>query len=303
MNDDKGSTKTITRIMQHVALQQFPAATLYVIASPIGNTGDISLRALHILTLVDAVACEDTRTTGALLAQYGISKELIPSHQHNERQMAERLVSRLMQGERIALLSDAGTPAISDPGSLVVDAALAAGLRVTPIPGASAAITALSASGLTENRFYFLGFLPAKTTARETALKSLEHISATLVIYEAPHRIAETLTSLCRIFGTDRQIVIAREITKLFEEIHRCKLSEASSWLEADANHAKGEFVLLIEGAQSEADDNEVEATRILSILLAECPVSQAASIASRITGIKKNRLYEQALKMKADNI
>ncbi|NLC24229.1 MAG: 16S rRNA (cytidine(1402)-2'-O)-methyltransferase [Oxalobacter sp.] len=285
--------------MQGVIRQDYPASTLYVMATPIGNAADISLRALHILSLVDAVACEDTRITGTLLAQYGLSKELIATHQHNERRMTDQLIQRLARGEKIALVSDAGTPAISDPGYLLVDAVRSAGFRVIPVPGTSAAIAALSAGGLPADHFYFAGFLSAKTAARETALKLLENMPATLVIYEAPHRIKETLASLYTVFGPERRIVIAREITKLFEEIHGCRLSEAQSWLDADPNHARGEFVLLVEGQPSGMDKDEIEAARILSILLAECPVSQAASLAAKITGIKKNRLYDQALRMK----
>lgn len=299
MNDENDKIKNLARMMQTVIRQDYPASTLYVMATPIGNAGDISLRALHILSLVDAVACEDTRMTGTLLAQYGISKDLIATHQHNERQMAEQLLMRLSRGEKIALVSDAGTPAISDPGYLLVDTVRSAGFRVIPVPGASAAVAALSAGGLPADQFYFAGFLPARNTARETVLASMESIPATLVIYEAPHRIKETLTSLNTVFGPDRRIVIAREITKLFEDIHACTLSEAQDWLEADPNHVRGEFVLLVEGKKSGMDKDEREAARVLSILLTECPVSQAASLASKITGIKKKRLYEQALNMK----
>ena len=287
--------------MQDVIQQDYPPAALYVIATPIGNIGDITLRALHVLSLVDAVACEDTRITGTLLSQYGISKPLIAVHQHNEYRMTEQLVNRLSKGERIALVTDAGTPAISDPGSHLVDAVLSAGLRVMPVPGASAAIAALSVSGLSADHFYFVGFLPVKKVAKETMLKSLENMPAILVIYEAPHRIRETLASLLAVFGPDRQIVIAREITKFFEEIHRCKLSETREWLDADPHHARGEFVLLIESAKSGRNQDEMEAERILSILLAECPVSQAASLAAQITGMKKKPLYERALQIKDD--
>lgn len=299
MNDKNDNIKNLTRIMHGVIRQDYPASTLYVMATPIGNAGDISLRALHILALSDVVACEDTRITGALLSQYGISKELLATHQHNERQMAESLLKRLSKGERIVLVSDAGTPAISDPGYLLVDAVRTAGFRVMPVPGASAAIAALSAGGLSADHFYFAGFLPAKNAARETMLGSLENLPATLVIYEAPHRIKETLASLNAVLGPDRRIVIAREITKLFEDIHCCSLSEAPGWLEADPNHSRGEFVLLVEGKKSGMEKDEREAARILSILLTECSVSQAASLASKITGIRKNRLYEQALSIK----
>jgi len=302
MDETNNSIKTVARIMQGVARQDYPASTLYVMATPIGNAGDISLRALHILSLANAVVCEDTRTTGALLSQYGIPKERIASHRHNEHRMTEQVVARLSKGERIVLVTDAGTPAVSDPGSYLVDAVLSAGLRVMPVPGASAAIAALSAGGLSADHFYFAGFLPPRAAARETMLQSLKNISATLVLYEAPHRIAETLASLHAVFGPDRWIVIAREITKLFEEIHRCRLAEASGWLAADPVRARGEFVLLVEGEKTGPDTDEVEARRILSILLAECTVRQAAALASRITGIRKNRLYDYALKIKNES-
>lgn len=295
---DGDHIKTLARLMQNVAQQDFPASALYVVGTPIGNAGDISLRALHVLTRVDAIACEDTRVTGILLAQYGISCELIATHQHNEHRMAKQIITRLLRGERIALVTDAGTPAISDPGVHLVDAVHSAGLRVIPIPGPSAAITALSVAGLPADHFYFVGFLPSKNAARNTALQSLATLPATLVIYEAPHRMPQTLDSLQQVLGGDRQIVIAREVTKLFEEIHRCRLSETSAWLASDSNHTRGEFVLLVEGAASGSESDEVEAERILAILLSEYPVSQAAALAARITGAKKNRLYERALAM-----
>lgn len=285
-------------IMQEVSQQVYPSATLYVLATPIGNAGDITLRALNVLSLVNAVACEDTRNTSHLLTRYGLSKELIAAHEHNEREAAEKLIERLRSGQRIALVSDAGTPAISDPGARIVDAVRAAGLRVMPLPGASAAISALSAGGLVNDRFYFVGFLPNKSKQRETALQSLANVEATLVFYEAPHRIAETIAAIAAVFAPTRQIVFARELTKLFEEIHRCPLADAPAWLAADAHRQKGEFVILLEGATATADD-DAEADRVLAILLAECPVKQAATLAAQITGRKKNALYERALQMK----
>lgn len=286
--------------MQEVSQQVYPLATLYVVATPIGNVGDITLRAINVLELADAVACEDTRNTAQLLARYGLSKELIAAHEHNEREVAEKLIARLRAGERIALVSDAGTPAVSDPGARIVDAVREAGLRVMPLPGASAAVSALSASGLVNDRFYFVGFLPAKAKQRETVLKSLSNVEATLVFYEAPHRMSETVDALVAMFAPERQVVFARELTKLFEEIHRCPLAEAQAWLAAHPHRQKGEFVILVEGASvSSSDDNDAEAERVLSILLAECPVKQAASLAAQITGQKKNALYERALRMK----
>jgi 16S rRNA (cytidine1402-2'-O)-methyltransferase len=286
-------------IIHEVTQQIYPSATLYVVATPIGNAGDITLRAINVLSIADAVACEDTRNTAHLLTRYGLSKELIAAHEHNEREAADKLIGRLQAGQRIALVSDAGTPAISDPGARIVDAVRAAGLRVMPLPGPSAAVAALSASGLVNEQFHFVGFLPAKAKQRDAALAALRNVAATLVFYEAPHRIVETVDALTGALEPTRRIVFARELTKLFEEIHRCTLSEAAAWLAQDANRQKGEFVLLVEGAPEAADENEAEADRILAILLAECPVRQAASLAAQITGQKKNALYDRALRMK----
>lgn len=285
--------------MQEVSRQIYPPSTLYVVATPIGNAGDITLRAINLLALADAVACEDTRNTAHLLTRYGLSKELIAAHEHNEREVAAKLVERLQSGQRIALVSDAGTPAISDPGARIVDAVRAAGLRVMPLPGPSAALAALSACGLVNDEFHFVGFLPAKAKQRDTALARLGGISATLVFYEAPHRIAESVAALAEAFEPTRQIVLARELTKLFEEIHRCPLSEAAAWLAADSHRQKGEYVILVEGAPATSGADEQEAERVLAILLSECPVKQAASLAAQITGQKKNALYERALRMK----
>lgn len=288
-------------LQDEIARQTYPGATLYVVATPIGNVGDISLRALNVLAIADAVACEDTRNTAQLLARYGMSKTLLAAHEHNEREIAEKLIVRLQAGQRIALVSDAGTPAVSDPGARIVDAVRAAGLRVMPLPGASAVLAALAASGFVNDRFHFIGFLPAKAKQRDTALENLRHEPATLVLYEAPHRIVDAVTALAAIFGPDRQIVLARELTKLFEEIHRCRLGEALAWLNADSHRQKGEFVLLLEGAPEAAEEGAAEAERILKILLAECPVKQAAALAAQITGQKKNALYELALRLREE--
>ncbi|WBS02947.1 16S rRNA (cytidine(1402)-2'-O)-methyltransferase [Pseudoduganella sp. SL102] len=288
-------------VLGETALQTYPTATLYVVATPIGNVTDIGLRALHVLGLVDAVACEDTRNTSHLMGRFGISKPLLAAHMHNEREAADTIVRRLQAGERIALVSDAGTPAVSDPGAKIVDAVRAAGLRVVPLPGASAAVTALSASGLVNDQFHFVGFLPAKPKQRETALAGLRNVTATMVFYEAPHRIAEFAQSLVAVFEPTRQVVFARELTKLFEEIHRCPLSEAVAWLAADAHREKGEFVVLVEGAAAQSDAQAAEAERVLKILLAELPLKQAASLAAQITGAKKNALYDRALALKGE--
>lgn len=292
---------SIQQLMESLSHQNVPTSTLYVIATPIGNIGDISLRALHILGMADLVACEDTRTSKALLFCYGLSTELVSAHKHNEREAADYLIARLKRGERIALVSDAGTPAVSDPGARIVDAVREAGLNVVPIPGSSAAITALSASGLLDDHFLFYGFLPTKNAQRKDVLKTLTETRATLIFYEAPHRIEETLSALADIFQPARRIVIARELTKLFEEIHRCTMSDVMDWFKSDPNHRKGEFVLLVEGAQPVSSDLNTESQRVLSILMQELPVSTAASLAAKITGDKKNRLYELALQLKQD--
>lgn len=288
-------------VIAEAAQQSYPTATLYVVATPIGNVTDITLRALHLLALADVVACEDTRKTGALLNRFGMNKPMLAAHQHNEREVADKLIDRLRAGERVALVSDAGTPAVSDPGARIVDAVRAAGLNVVPLPGASAAIAALSAAGLVNDRFYFIGFLPAKTKQREAGLAELKHVAATLVFYEAPHRIGDCVASLADVFEPTRQVVFARELTKLFEEIHRCPLGEAMAWVKADSNRERGEFVVLVEGAVQESAAADVEADRILQILLAECPVKQAAALAAQITGLKKNALYERALQLKGE--
>ncbi|MGZ3158309.1 MAG: 16S rRNA (cytidine(1402)-2'-O)-methyltransferase [Burkholderiaceae bacterium] len=303
MNQSTTNSTHTLPMMQEVSQQIYSASTLYVVATPIGNIADISLRALHLLSIADAVACEDTRNTAQLLARYGLSKNLIAAHEHNEREVAEKLIARLQAGQRIALVSDAGTPGVSDPGARIVDAVRNSGLRVVPLPGASAAVTALSASGLLNDRFYFIGFLPAKAKQRDTVLASLLGVPATLVLYEAPHRIADTVDALVAAFEPDRKIVFARELTKLFEEIHRCPMSEAAAWLAADSHRQKGEFVLLIEAAPTAMDADTAEAERILAILLAECSVKQAAALAAQITGQKKNALYERALQMKGSAV
>lgn len=290
----------VQRLLDEMTQQNFPPSTLYVVATPIGNIGDITLRALHVLAIVDAIACEDTRNTAQLLNRYGLSKSLIAAHQHNEREVANKLITRLQAGERIALVSDAGTPAVSDPGARIVDAVRTAGLRILPLPGPSAAITALSTSGLLDEHFYFVGFLPAKGKQRETVLHGLTGIAATLIFYEAPHRIVDAVAALVDVFEPTRQIVFARELTKLFEEVHRCTLADASTWLADDSHREKGEYVILLGGATAAVAAEAVEADRVLRILLAECSVKQAATLAAQLTGQKKNALYEQALAIKA---
>jgi 16S rRNA (cytidine1402-2'-O)-methyltransferase len=299
MTSQDSSPLTGLPILGETVHQNYPTASLYVVATPIGNVTDISLRALHVLSLVDAVACEDTRNTAQLMNRFGLHKPLLAAHMHNEREAAQALIARLQAGERIALVSDAGTPAVSDPGARIVDAVRAAGLRVIPLPGPSAVVTALSASGLVNDQFHFVGFLPSKARQREVVLHELAAARATLVFYEAPHRIVECAQALADAFGADRQVVFAREVTKLFEQIHRCPLGQAAAWLKSDANHEKGEFVVLVEGAPPAPEGQDAETDRILQILVAELPVKQAAALAAQITGKKKNALYDRALELK----
>ncbi len=273
---------------------------LYVVATPIGNLADISLRALDVLRGVDLVACEDTRHARHLLDHHGIRVQTLAVHQHNENEAANKLIAILAEGKSIALISDAGTPAISDPGARTVAAVRAAGFPVIPLPGASAAIAALSAAGMTEDRFLFVGFLPSKSSARRAAIKELAAISAVLVIYEAPHRVLETVANLAEVLEPQREIVIAREVTKLFEQIERLLLPDASAWLTADPNRQRGEFVLLVSGAvTSEKSEIDLQTERMLTILLAELPLKQAAKLTAEITGQPKNALYQRALALK----
>ena len=275
-------------------------ATLYVVATPIGNLRDITLRALDILAHVDRVVAEDTRNSAMLLRHHGIDAKLVSLHQHNERERAAQIVEQLAAGQSLALVSDAGTPGISDPGAILVDCIRAAGYAVVPIPGASALSTALSASGMQTLPFSFHGFLPVKSAARKKYLQSIAAHTGTLIFYEAPHRVVESIDDLCAVFGAERAIVIARELTKLFETIHRCALGEAASWLAADANRLKGEFVLMIDGAAPDASATDAELQRLLRILLAEeLPVKQVAKLAAAISGASKNNAYEQALALK----
>lgn len=275
-------------------------STLYVVATPIGNLADITLRALDILKSVDAIAAEDTRHTAGLLNHFGITKKLIAVHEHNEHQSAQILLERIQAGESIALVTDAGTPGISDPGAIVVNVLREAGVKVVPIPGATAVIAALSASGITDNGFSFIGFLPASGSQRRKTLTALNVLQHTLVFYEAPHRIVESVDDMATVLGGERRITIARELTKTFETFHRCLLSDAKAWLEADTNQQRGEFVLLVEATpyKEEAAVSE-DAENKLKILLAELPLKQAVKLAAEITGAKKNDLYQLALTLK----
>lgn len=273
-----------------------------MVATPIGNLQDITLRALEVLKAVDVIAAEDTRHTSGLLAHFAIQKKLVAVHDHNERKAAELLVQRLQAGESIALVTDAGTPGISDPGAVVVQVVREAGLKVVPIPGPSAVIAALSASGIIAAGFTFYGFLPASGAQRRNSLQGLSGLQSTLVFYEAPHRVLDSVADMAQVLGAERRLTIARELTKTFETFHSCELGAASAWLESDSNQQRGEFVLLVEAAPPQ-DEKPVsdEAERILKLLLAELPLKQAVKLATDITGTKKNALYEFALQLKQE--
>jgi len=268
------------------------AGTLHVVATPIGNLGDLSPRAQEILRGVAAICAEDTRHSGQLLSHFGIATQLLALHEHNEEAIAERVVARLLRGESLALVSDAGTPLVSDPGYRLVRAARAAGVRVSPVPGPCAAIAALSVAGLASDRFTFEGFLPSKSAARRERLRPLAAEPRTLVFYESSHRIVESLEDLCATFGADRPAVLARELTKLFETVLDGTLSGLLAAVQADANQRKGEFVLLVQGADEDADARLAEGRRVYSLLGAHMPPSTAARLAAEITGAPRKALY-----------
>lgn len=274
------------------------AGTLYIVATPIGNLRDLSLRALDILKSVDLIAAEDTRTSQGLLAAHGIHARLVALHEHNEAAVAARIVADLRAGKSAAYISDAGTPGISDPGAKLVGAARAGQVPIVPIPGASAVAAALSVSGL-DGPWLFVGFLPARASARRKALDDLRPLPCALVFYEAPHRIEECVADLLARLGGERNLLIARELTKRFEQIHQCTLADAPAWLAADDDHRRGEFVLVVSAPAAGESDDAPEARRVLEILLEELPVRQAAQLAARITGGRKNTLYDLALEMK----
>jgi 16S rRNA (cytidine1402-2'-O)-methyltransferase len=283
------------------AAQHYPQGALYVIATPIGNLADISLRALHVLQLVDAIACEDTRHTQALLRAYGIDKRaLLAVHRHNEAQGAEEVVRRLQQGERVAYASDAGTPGVSDPGARVVAAARAAGLPVVPVPGASSITALLSATGgmADDGAFVFAGFLSAKAGERQQAVESLKQENRAVVLLEAPHRIAALADSLAALGA--REITVGREITKQFEEIATFRCDAFTGWLQASTQRGRGEYALVLHAAPAAEDAGE--GLRVLRLLLAELPVKTAVKLAAEITGASRNELYDAALKMKVDS-
>lgn len=273
-------------------------ASLYVVATPLGNLRDIGLRALDVLAAVSVVAAEDTRHTRVLLAAHGIDARLIAAHQHNEQEAAARICDLLAQGRHVALVSDAGTPAISDPGARIVRAVQEAGYPVVPVPGACALAAALSVSGLIDGRFLFQGFLPAKAAARRSALEALREQATTLVFYEAPHRVGETVADMLAVFGPGRELVVCRELSKLFEQISRMPLAEAPAWFAGDVHRSRGEFVLLV-SAPPAHQGLSPEADRVLRLLLGELPVKSAARLAAEITGLGRNPLYQRALELR----
>ncbi len=259
----------------------------------------MSLRALDVLGAVECVAAEDTRVTQKLLRHHAIDARLIAAHEHNEQRAAQRIVGLLRGGGSVALVTDAGTPGVSDPGARIVAAVRAAGFEVVPIPGANAAIAALSATGSTATRFLFCGFLPARPAARRKEIEQLRALPYLLVLYEAPHRVLETLADLRTILGAEREVTIAREITKQFESFHTCRLGEAEQWVAADAYREKGEFVLLVAGSEETENPEQSQAGHTLSVLLEALPLKQAVDLAAAISGTSRKRLYERALEMR----
>jgi 16S rRNA (cytidine1402-2'-O)-methyltransferase len=272
---------------------------LYVVATPIGNLGDITLRALDVLKGVDRVAAEDTRVSGQLLAHFDIRKPLVSIREHNEREAADKVIAWITAGEAVAYVSDAGTPAISDPGAHLVTAVRVAGLTVVPIPGASAVTTALSAAGLESGQWLFHGFLPPKSGARRAQLQTLGALPCALVFYEAPHRIEETLADMAAVLDGSRAVTLARELTKKFESIVTLPLRDAPAWLAADPNHVRGEFVVIVHPPAAAAAMVDSEAMRVLDVLLGALPPTLAAKLASQITGRSKAELYKMTLARK----
>jgi len=275
------------------------AGVLYVVATPIGNLGDMTPRAVEILQGVDQIAAEDTRHSSRLLTHFSIGTPTIALHEHNERTQAPRLVARIAAAESLALISDAGTPLVSDPGFHLVRLAREQGIRVVPVPGASAVMAGLSVSGLPTDRFVFEGFLPAKSGPRRKRLQALAGETRTLIFYEAPHRVRAMLEDMAAVIGVGRRAVLARELTKIFETVKDAPLGELAEWVRADSDQQKGEIVLLLAGAPSDEDGgDDSEARRILGVLLEDLPLSQASALAARITGLKKKQLYRLGLSL-----
>nr|WP_313090999.1 16S rRNA (cytidine(1402)-2'-O)-methyltransferase [Moraxella sp. CTOTU48268] len=275
--------------------------TLYIVATPIGNLSDITAHAIDCLKSVAIIACEDTRTSGKLLNHFNIPTTTWAYHDHNAEVQTPKLIEILQSGQNIALISDAGTPLISDPGFRLVRACHQAGIKVSPVVGASAAIAALSVAGLPSDKFYFYGFLPAKTAGRQSELTKIKDLTATLIFYEAPHRIVECIDDMITVLGDNRQVTFCREITKTFETIYPSTLGELKQFVASDANQQKGEMVLVVAGANDSVND-EGKHDALLKRLLQDLSVKKASQLASDITGTKKNALYERALMLKDDN-
>lgn len=275
---------------------------LYIVPTPIGNLGDITQRALSVLQSVDLIAAEDTRHTGLLLQHFAISARLFALHDHNEQQKAQTLLAKLQEGQNIALVSDAGTPLINDPGYHLVRTCREAGIRVVPLPGPCAAIAALSAAGLPSDRFCYEGFLPAKSKARRDALKAIEQEPRTLIFYESTHRLLESLEDICTVLGESRYVVLAREITKTWESIHGAPVGELLAWVKEDENRRKGEMVLIVEGFDLQEEALPADALRTLTLLQTELPLKKAAALAAEIHGVKKNALYKYALEQQGQD-
>lgn len=295
----------LTAAREAAATQNYPQGTLYVVATPIGNLADISLRSLHVLQMVDAIACEDTRHTQGMLRSYGLERsgsQLLAVHQHNEAEAAAGIIARLQQGQRIAYVSDAGTPGVSDPGARLCAALAAHGLRSMPLPGASSITSALSVAGCvppgqTDGGFVFAGFLPTKNAERQTSVQKLADEARCVVLLEAPHRIQDMAKALA-VLGT-RKITLAREITKQFEQITTHAAQDVADWLDADATRIKGEFVVVLHPVEVQQESGEGE--RVLRLLLAELPTKTAVKLAADITGASRNTLYDRALQIKRE--
>ncbi|MGB5447032.1 MAG: 16S rRNA (cytidine(1402)-2'-O)-methyltransferase [Psychromonas sp.] len=271
-------------------------AKLYIVATPIGNISDITYRAIETLQQVDLIAAEDTRHSGKLLSHYQIKKPMFALHDHNERQRGQVLIEKIKAGQSIALISDAGTPLISDPGYHLVNECREAGVEVVPIPGACAAITALSAAGLPSDRFSFEGFLPAKEKGKQDKLKALIEETRTMIFYESPRRIQDTVEQIISVFGAERKLVIARELTKTFESFYTYTAQEMLDWLKQDTNHCRGEFVLMVAGAQKDEQSIPQIALNTLALLKEELPLKKAAALTAQIHDQKKNELYKWGL-------
>ena len=303
-----GLRHTLQNAAAVAGAQDYPRGCLYVVATPIGNLADVSLRALHVLAIVDAIACEDTRTSGAFLRHFGLEKPLLALHEHNERAGAAQVCARLAAGERVAYISDAGTPAVSDPGAVLVQVVATAGHRVMPLPGASSAVAALSVAGdIGAQGFAFAGFLSSKAQERATELERLKDARQSTVIFEAPHRIEALAAAIATSLGGDgapRRLTVCRELTKQFEQVVTLPADEFPRWLAADPNHRRGEFVLVLHAAPAQVPDADAlpaDVERTLRVLLRELPLKQASAIVAELSGLPRKRLYAQALAWRAD--